>query len=191
LEEVSKDGSGLSFQIVKMSKWLNSFYVFILIGLMSCVKSPFSPDEWYLRTKLIILQDASRNFDSTNLNINPFSPDMRYYLLKGKAVRSFLKGSKGGFTVVFYSKDCNFELRREVADNGSVLFEGITYKKHFYGLSTWWYVDGELKRQGVRWNDKKVGLWKTWPLDQKNSIVYLFRAGKENMIDSLQRLKVD
>ena len=167
-------------------------FIFLLIGLFSCTqKKRFNPDEWYLKTRLAILKDASRRPDSSATNINIYDPNRVYYLLKRKAIRSYLKGSKDGNAVTFYSKDGLFELRREIAKNDTILFEGITYKKHFYGLSTWWYRNGEIRKQGIRWNDKEIGLWKTPMSDSKGSEVYLFRAGHDEKIDSLEYMKVD
>ena len=120
-----------------------------------------SSDKWYEDTKAEILKQSDLKPDSTALMYNEDSTFTKeHYFSAGHEFH--LKGYNKGILrlEIHYSKDRNFELRREICDNGNFGFEGIVYKDHFYGLSTWRYCDGQIHHQGIRHNGKKVGVWK-------------------------------
>jgi antitoxin component YwqK of YwqJK toxin-antitoxin module len=123
--------------------------------------SKTSADKWFEDTKAEILKQSDLKPDSITLTFNEDSTFKKEHSFS--AGREFLlKGYNKGILRLetHYSKDGNFELRREVCDNGNFGFEGIVYKSHFYGLSTWRHCNGQLDEQGVRHNDQKIGVWR-------------------------------
>ena len=62
---------------------------------------------------------------------------------------------------VFYSKDQNFQIDRELCPVIDRSFEGIRYKGRHLGLAEFRFCDGKLKEQGYRF-DGDVGIWKEW-----------------------------
>lgn len=122
-----------------------------------------STEKWYENTKATILKQSDLKPDSTTLTFNEDSTFKKEHSFSG-GHEFLLKGYNKGILRLetHYSKDGNFELRREVCDNGNFGFEGIVYKSNFYGLSTWRYCEGQLENQGVRYNDQKIGIWKNF-----------------------------
>lgn len=121
---------------------------------------------WYEFTKAEILKQADLSPDSIISSYNEDRSFKKEHYFSG-GHEYLIRGYDKGILCIetHFSKEGSFELRRELCDNGNLTFEGIAYKKHFYGLSTWRYCDGQLMQQGVRYDDKKVGVWKTF--DQK------------------------
>jgi antitoxin component YwqK of YwqJK toxin-antitoxin module len=142
-----------------------TFLTLLTIGLFltRCASNDgkTSSDKWYEDTKAEILKQADLKPDSTTLTFYDDSTFKKEHYFSG-GHEYLLKGYYKGILSLetYYSNDGNFELRREVCDNGNLGFEGIVYKDHFYGLSTWRYCDGQIDHQGVRHNDKKIGVWK-------------------------------
>ncbi len=157
--------------------------VLILPGCHSPSSSTFNDrsQEWYDQTKKEILVQSDLKEDSTASTLNNGSGwEQSYYhghLFQGKCY------GKGMLTYeTHYSRDGLFELRREVCVNGSISFEGIVYRKGFYGLSTWWYCNRHLKSQGVRFMGKSIGKWKKW---DENGKVSITESGRYSAIDSM------
>ena len=127
---------------------------------LECVRKT-SPDKWYEDAKAEILKQSELKPDSTIITFDEDSTFKKVHLFSS-GHEFLLKGYNKGFLRLEtrYSKDGNFELRREICNNGNYAFEGIVYKSNFYGLSTWFYCDGKIDHQGVRYNNQKIGIWK-------------------------------
>ncbi len=84
------------------------------------------------------------------------------YFLKGHKflTRWYYKNSLCGET--HYSDKDSFELRREIYDNNIYAYEGIHFRNYPYGLATWYYKNGQMREQGYRFKDKKLGVWNEW-----------------------------
>lgn len=148
-----------------MKRYYKTYFALLTVGLFltRCATNDgkTSSDKWYEDTKAEILRQADLNPDSTSLTYNEDSTFKKEHYFSG-GHEYLLKGYDKEILRLetHYSKDGNFELRREICDNGNFGFEGIVYKGHFYGLSTWRYCNGQIEHQGVRHNDKKIGIWK-------------------------------
>ena len=86
-----------------------------------------------------------------------------------------------------YSADKKFELRREIYPSGQLAFEGVYYNGNFYGLSTWWFENGQTREQGIRFNDQKISIWKTW--DEQGNLLRKKDYNNTTLIDSLTLIK--
>ena len=164
------------------------FLVILAVGLIlsSCFNDETKTlsDKWYEDTKAQILMQSDQKADSIEITFNKDS-SFRYehyyfgnqnFMLKGYS-RDILR------LETRFSKNKNFELRREICDNGNSGFEGIVYKKNFYGLSTWRDCSGKIAEQGVRYNDQKIGVWKTW--DETGKLIKEEDYGNISKIDSM------
>jgi antitoxin component YwqK of YwqJK toxin-antitoxin module len=140
----------------------------ILLSHCACNNLKTSPNKWYEETKAEILKQSEYKPDSTTFTFNHDSSYRRaHFFFHGQEF--LMKGyNKGHLRLeIHYSKDRNFELRREWHDNGIWGFEGIVYKKDFYGLSTWRHSNGQIEEQGIRCRNEKIGIWKTWSKEGK------------------------
>lgn len=135
-----------------------------IVLLLACCASHdgrTSTNKWYEETKAEILKQADLIPDSINLTYNEDRTFKEEHYFSGGHEYLF-KGYNNEILRIeaHYSIDGNFELRREICENGNWGFEGIVYKGNFYGLSTWRYCNGQIDHQGVRHNDLKIGIWK-------------------------------
>ena len=122
--------------------------------------------KWYEYTKDEILKQANLKADSIAIVFIKDSTIREEYLFS--ELHLFKQNDYFLDTLIvetYYSKNSNFELRREICRNGNYGFEGIFYKDNFYGLSSWWYCNGQLQSQGVRHNGEWIGIWKHWNED--------------------------
>lgn len=168
----------------------SSFIVFTaLLGaallFINCTNDP-APDpanKWYEETKAEILKQADHKPDSVVTVKN--NAAKRETLTDGSIIvpettlvfenaysggrlfhrRTIKHGKLRGET--HFSADGSFELSKEIFENGNLLFEGIAYNGHSYGLSTWNHPNGKLAKQGLRFNDQRIGTWKKWDVTGK------------------------
>ncbi len=141
-------------------------YVLTILFLFSCAQKPKHPDpySWYDNTKAIILSESNLLTDSTSIE--------KYENGKTHKVKSFNQGHptvekwyrETGEQVVQtnYSRDGQFELRMEICKDGKPAFVGIFYKDEGYGPSTWWKCGKSKEEEGIRYKDRKIGVWKYW-----------------------------
>lgn len=134
----------------------------------SCKNATAGSKKWYENTKSEILKQSNLQSDSV---VSTFNEDNSYkyeqYYFEGK---KFLRKGFNNEVLrleIHYSKDQNFELRREICDNGNYLFEGIFYKNNAYGLSIWRHCNNQLQQQGLRYNGQEIGVWKKWDIEGK------------------------
>lgn len=126
-------------------------------------------DKWYKNTKAEILKQSNLKPDSITLTFNEDSSYKKeHYFSVGHEF--LLKGYNNDILrlEIHYSNNGDFELRREICENGNYAFEGIVYKSSFYGLSTWYYCDKSIDHQGIRYNSQKIGVWKKF--DEKGKL---------------------
>ena len=164
-------------------------YILIIALLTHCTNHDRKEqsNKWYLETKTEILKQSNLNADSTSQTFNEDKSYLTedYYSFGHKFLTKGYNNTIPRLEI-HYSKDGNFELRRELCDNGNLGFEGITYKEHFYGLSTWRRCNGTLDQKGVRFNDQKIGIWKEKALwGQYKNTDY----GNYNKFDSMPTIK--
>jgi len=184
-----------------MNRTILSALVFIAGLCHACKETPakaddltqtdsLADDSWYkaLRQKIIT---ESLKFDSTS--IEPFEPDpsrqvTNYFLGDRKQKMEMPSTDSTGGLVILYSKDGKLELRKEICANGQVAFEGITYEDHFYGLSTWWHCNGQIREQGLRYRNKQIGSWKQW--NEKGVLIKTTEHPDQHLLDSLRAMKL-
>lgn len=142
-------------------------------------------DKWYDETKAEILKQAEVKPDSITRAEDSITVKEYSYSNGNVFHERWLKGGKLR-AETFYSKDGNFELRREIFENGVFLFEGIVYNDHFYGLSTWNHQNGKPEQQGIRFNDQKIGVWKKW--DEAGKLTEETDYKNLQKLDSLPRI---
>lgn len=165
---------------MKSNSIIYTVLLYAALLFISCNNSP-APDPaitWYEETKAEILKQADLEPDSVVTFKNTIAK--RETLMNGKIIvpettlvveKAYLDGRIFHVRILseekpraetFYSINGAFELRRELYPNGNYLFEGIIYNDHFYGLSTWSHANGKTEKQGVRFNDQRIGVWKKW-----------------------------
>lgn len=143
-----------------------------------------SSSKWYKETKEQILKQAALKADCTISTYNENrSFKTEHFYLNGHEFMS--KGFSDGILSVeiFFSKNKEFELRREICENGASSFEGIVYQGEFVGLSTWRNCNGNISEQGNRYNDKKIGIWKKFDRDEQLTEVNDYKNAEK--LDSL------
>ena len=78
-------------------------------------------------------------------------------------------------------------MRKEICIDGSLVFEGIFYKKKSVGLSIWWHCENHNKQQeGIRFGNEKIGTWKEW---DENGVMTETIYDNKNLLDSLLSIK--
>gem|GEM_PF-3448373 len=125
--------------------------------------------KWYMLTKNEILRQSTIKPDSIvkDKDTDKYGCKNEYYFSHGRKCVAKIYKNDDLRAEIYYSKNNNFELRREICNNKQkpsqivYLFEGIVYKGHFYGLSTWLKCsDGSLDNIGNRFNDAYIGKWR-------------------------------
>jgi len=144
--------------------------------------------KWSTDIKRKILEDVSMPIDSTSVDTS--KGNLKEITFYSKGIRTKLLGIKTstGDTLlsIFYSKDQNFEIVRELCPGIERSFEGIRYKKNHLGLAEFKFCDGKLKEQGYRF-DGDVGIWKEW--DENGKVIKETDHGHTEKLDELQNIK--
>lgn len=156
---------------------------------MSCKQS--STDfafKWSSNIKSKIFEDINIPTDSVSVDIS--KGNLKEVTFYNKGIRTKLFGirqSNGDtITSIFYSKDQNFEIVRELCPGIEKSFEGIRYKGKHLGLSEFRYCGGKLKEQGFRL-DGNVGVWKEW--DENGKVIKQTDHGQTEKLDQLREIK--
>ncbi|MGN6214112.1 hypothetical protein [Parafilimonas sp.] len=172
-------------------KFLLTILTVATIFLTSCkdTSHKFDPDTWYKETKQAILEQSNKAADSTHTeNYDDGKPHKVKYFNRGMpTIEKWYRETGEQVVETHYSSDGKFELRREICPSGKVAFEGIFVNKNAYGLSTWWGCGEHKQEEGIRFNNEKVGQWKTWDSNGKESVS---DYGGSELIDSLQTIKI-
>ena len=176
----------------------------VALLFINCANSP-APDpanKWFEETKTEILKQADHKPDSvvtvknnnakreTLTNGNIIIPDTTLIFenayFNGRLFHKQVVKEGKLRAEIFYSNDGAFELRKEFYGNGVSLFEGIAYNSHFYGPFTWHYENGKIKKQGIRFRDQKIGMWRD--LDETGEKQQRIDYRNLDKIDSLPKL---
>ena len=159
------------------------------LTIVSCKQS--STDfalKWSADIKNKIFEDINVATDS--ISVDTSKGNLKEVTFYNKGIRTKLFGIRQstGDTLlsIFYSKDQNFEIVRELCPGIERSFEGIRYKGKHVGLSEFRFCDGKLKEQGYRF-DGDVGIWKEW--DENGKIIK--ETDKRNLekLDGLRAIK--
>ncbi|WP_291911941.1 hypothetical protein [Chitinophaga sp. CB10] len=146
---------------------------FFLAAAISCnqPQTKVAHEQWFNNTKGEILRQASAEPDSTAYTNGDY-PDQRVQLLYRE--RRLLSRKLFDHDVlrleVFFSKDGQFEFRREYFPNGNKSYEGIRYNNAGYGITTVWLENGQEFTRGVLFNGNPVGEWKNFPPGSKEAV---------------------
>jgi len=158
-----------------------------VILFTSCKESPTNyASKWSSDIKSKIFEDVSIPVDS--VNIDTTNGKVVTFYNKGIRTKQFRINTSTSDTVVsiFYSKDQNFELVRELCPGIEPSFEGIRYKGKHLGLAEFRFCDGKLKEQGYRY-DGDVGVWKEW--DENGNVNKKTDHGHTEKLDELRNIR--
>jgi antitoxin component YwqK of YwqJK toxin-antitoxin module len=145
--------------------------------------------EWSKTIKQKIIEDSS--IASNHMKID--SSEGKYWNLE--IYRDEIKTkqfrihsiTKDTLVSIYFSQDQNFELIRELCPTGEISFEGIRFKGVHIGLAEFHYCNGQLKEQGLRFNDEDVGFWKEW--NEKGELVNEIDKGNAKLLNKLKGIK--
>ncbi len=151
-------------------------------------KKKFDSDQWYNKTKNFILTESNLPIDSTSTENyeNGIMHKLKSFNKGHLTIEKWFRETGEQVLETHYSKDGDFELRREICTNGKVAFEGVFFQKNSYGLSTWWGCGKFKQDEGKRFRNSRIGVWKHW--DEKG-VVSETDYKMNNLIDSLRTIK--
>lgn len=165
------------------------FFALTIFCFLGCKQS--STDyalKWSTDIKSKIFEDINTRVDSTNVDTS--KGNLKEVTLYSKGIRTKLFGirTSTGDTIlsIFYSKDQNFEIVRELCPGIERSFEGIRYKGKHLGLAEFRFCDGKLKEQGYRY-DGNVGIWKEW--DENGNVIKETDHRQTEKLDELRNIK--
>ena len=165
------------------------FFALTTFSFFSCKQS--STDyalKWSNDIKTKILEDVSLPADSTGIDTSKSNLKEVTFYHKGirTKVFSIRKLKKDTILSIFYSKDQNFEIIRELCPAIDRSFEGIRYKGKHLGIAEFRFCNGKLKEQGFRL-DGNVGVWREW--DENGKIIEETDNGHTERLDELRNIK--
>jgi antitoxin component YwqK of YwqJK toxin-antitoxin module len=159
------------------------------VSFLSCKQS--STDyalNWSTDIKTKIFEDINVPVDSTSVDTS--KGNLKEVTFYNKGIRTKLLGirTSTGDTLlsIFYSKDQNFEIVRELCPGNERSFEGIRYKGKHLGIAEFRFCDGKLKEQGFRL-DGNVGVWKEW--DENGKVIKETDNGHTEKLEELRSIK--
>lgn len=173
--------------IRKITSFLSIFM--IVIFLISCNESPTDIAlKWSTDIKSKIFEDIKSPVDS--VSVDSSRQNYKEISLYSNGIRTKLYGISfpSGDTIIsiYFSKDQNFEIVRELCPGMERNFEGIRYKGEHLGLAEFTYCDGKLKEQGYRY-EGDVGIWKEW--DEQGNLIYIYDYGNVDKLKNLKKIK--
>ncbi len=137
------------------------FVLFLVLAAGLTAAAPVDQKAWFEKTRAAILRQSKMNADSVGQQT---SDDLvRRTELSYREGHLFLKKVYRQnilVQVAFFDQSGEFELRRELCPNGKSRFEGIYVKGEAYGICTWYFCSGKIEKQGVRFRNKDIGIWK-------------------------------
>jgi hypothetical protein len=134
----------------------------LLAGLLTGCNSyaQWAQRRWYEQTAARILDQARLQPDSVGLAFSADSTRRTESLYAaGKLFRRRFYDQQILRAEFYYAQTNDFELRRELCEEGGCAFEGIFVADQAYGLSTWWDCNRQLRKRGVRYGGEPVGEW--------------------------------
>jgi hypothetical protein len=158
--------------------------------ITGCRQSPTDlAFKWSTDIKHKILEDVNLPVDSFSIDSfehsNFFNVTCYNNGIKTKLFRIRTSTGDTGLSI-FYSKDQDFEIVRELCPVDNRSFEGIRYKGKHLGLAEFRFCDGTLKEQGYRFNED-VGIWKKW--DSIGNLISFKDYGNINSLYGLYTIK--
>lgn len=162
----------------------------ITFTIISCKQS--STDyalKWSTDIKSKIFEDIDNPTDSMSIDTSNGNIKEVTFYSRGARTKFFGIRQSTGDTLlsIFYSKDQNFEIVRELLCPGSKpSFEGIRYKGKHLGLAEFRFCDGKLKQQGYRFGDD-LGVWKEW--NEEGKLIKEIDIGHTEKLDELRSVK--
>ena len=168
---------------------LTLFFALTTICFLGCKQS--STDyalKWSADIKTKIFEDINVSVDSTSIDTSKSNLNELTFYHKGVRTKYFgiRKSTKDTVLSIFFSKDQNFEIVRELCPAIERSFEGIRYKGKHLGLAEFRFCDRKLKEQGYRL-DGNVGIWKEW--DENGKIIKETDNGNTEKLDELRNIK--
>ena len=165
------------------------FFVLTIIFFIGCKQSPTDYAlKWSRDIKSKIFEDVNLPTDSVSVDTSKGSLKEVTFYNKGIRTKLFGIRQSNGDTIlsIFYSKDQDFEIVRELCPGIERSFEGIRYKGEHLGLAEFRFCDGKLKEQGFRFNGN-VGVWKEW--DENGKVIKETDHGQTENLDQLREIK--
>ncbi len=144
--------------------------------------------QWSADIKAKILEDVNVTGDSLSIDTSKGNYHDISIFHQGVRIKEFGVRQTTGDTIlsIFYSKDQNFDIIRELCPGIDRSFEGIRYKGTHVGLSEFRFCDGKLKEQGYRYG-ADIGVWKEW--DETGAIIKETDHGNINKLENLRAIK--
>jgi hypothetical protein len=164
-------------------------FALTIILFTSCKESPTDyASKWSSDIKSKIFEDVNIPVDSISIDTSKGNLKEVSLFNKGVRTKQFRINTSTSDTVVsiFYSKDQNFEIVRELCPGVEPSFEGIRYKGKHLGLAEFRFCDGKLKEQGYRY-DEDVGVWREW--DENGNVIKETDHGHTEKLDELRNIK--
>ncbi len=165
------------------------FFALAIIFFAGCRQSPTEfAYIWSGEIKSKIIEDVNVPTDSTSVDTSKGSLKEVTFYNKGIRTKLFGIRQSTGDTLlsIFYSKDQNFEIVRELCPGIERSFEGIRYKGDHLGLAEFRFCDGKIKEQGLRL-DGNVGVWKEW--DESGKVIKEIDHGQTEKLNELREIK--
>lgn len=169
--------------------------LFLVLVLQSCQPSltDFATN-WTNDIKQKIIEDANHHsdkmfYDSASNDITLYKGDikLKFFHLTSTFDSVRNKSSLDTALSIFYSKDQNFELVRELCLVNSRSFEGIRYKGNHLGLALFVYCNGQIKEEGLRYNNLPVGVWTSF--DERGNKIKEVDNGNTEKLTNLYKIK--
>ena len=141
--------------------------------------------QWSRDIKRKIIEDVDISVDSTTID----TTNGKVVTFYNKSIRTkqfrIYTSTQDTVVSIFYSKDQNFEIVRELCPGFERSFEGIRYRGQHVGLAEFRFCDGKLKEQGLRF-EGNVGVWKEW--DEKGKVIKETDHGQTEKLDKLREI---
>ncbi len=137
------------------------------------------------QTMVAILEDYKLGTDSSALSPvdDPNFEEYREYR-QGQLKRKLIRSKDGRPLYEYYFGPDGWEVRYIYCGNGQTNFVGLAKDGEFYGLSQWWYCNGQPEHAGFRYKGKKFGTWNYYKED--GSLDYTEDFGMLEYLDSLK-----
>ncbi len=176
-------------------KIILTFFVFTILNFTSCNSAESEEEKyenigikWTKDIKAKITEDASLQADSIYIDTVEIEIKTVTLFHQGVRTKSFRIEKSTGDTglSIYYSKDQNFEIVRELCPTVVRSFEGIRYKGNHLGMAEFRFCNGKLSTNGLRF-DGDIGTWKEW--DEQGKIIEASEYGNIERVVELEKIK--
>jgi len=144
--------------------------------------------EWSNNVKKKIIKESHIESDKVKIDSTKQNSRTIIYWKGNRKLREFSYDpvSKDTFLSIFYSKNQEFELIRELCPSIEPSFEGISYKGKHLGLVEFRFCNGEISETGFRFKGD-IGVWKEYGRD--GSLIKTQDLGNSNKLYKLKEIK--